>query len=151
MRALIPDGSAEGSYFSQLKIIVLEYQVLLESARKGLLFFFFSHLHILHSGLGYFRPHSVHYSVEEMCRFQPSVLLTAAHWCIFHWIDGVLRAGEMDAYDISYTIAFEVLVQKALQEKEGGKGKKDPNVIHKKNLGLSESPVASLPILLINN
>jgi len=32
MRALIPDGSAEGSYFSQLKIIVLEYQVLLESA-----------------------------------------------------------------------------------------------------------------------
>lgn len=30
----------------------------------------------------------------------------------------------MDVYDISYTIAFEVMFQKALLEKEGGKGKR---------------------------
>ncbi|EOB04190.1 hypothetical protein Anapl_00154 [Anas platyrhynchos] len=51
-----------------------------------------------------------------MCEFQPPVSLTTAHWWIFCWIDAVLRAGEN--YDISYTTAFEVTVQKVLLEKE---------------------------------
>lgn len=59
-----------------------------------------------------------------MHRFQTSVSLTTAHWCIFPWIDGVLRAGENDVYDINETTVFEVIVQKVLQEKEEGRSPK---------------------------
>jgi len=52
------------------------------------------------------------------------VSLTTAHWCIFPWINGVLRAGENDVYDRSYTTAFEVMVQKVLQKKEKGRSPK---------------------------
>lgn len=40
MSAPITDGSTERRCFLRLKIIALEYQVLLESAQKGLLFVF---------------------------------------------------------------------------------------------------------------